>query len=113
MPAATNKRFSLGGVDSRLVSVLDPFVPAFARRWIAEESWTFDEPTLRRGRGVVLAADLVGFTALTDRFARESAEGGAEAVQAALNSCFGTLVNVIGRYDGEVLAFAGVPAGQT
>ena len=54
----------------------------------------------------VLFADISGFTSLTERLAKKGAVG-AEELTAALNSYFGELIGIVGRFDGDVLKFAG------
>ncbi|MEX8503546.1 MAG: AAA family ATPase [Leptothrix ochracea] len=84
---------------------LHRFVPAFARSHVQRvpalaPSWDGTQS------GVVLIADLAGFTALTEEKARRG-QAGIEAMQTILNGCFEHLVSIIQAGGGEVYKFAG------
>jgi class 3 adenylate cyclase/predicted ATPase len=57
-------------------------------------------------QGVVLFADLAGFTSLAEAFARSGAAGG-ESLHALLNGYFAILIDQVGAAGGEVTTFAG------
>lgn len=63
-------------------------------------------PEESRHRVVLLFADISGFTALTERLAKQGAEG-AERLTKLLNTYFGELVALITESGGDVLKFAG------
>jgi class 3 adenylate cyclase len=56
--------------------------------------------------GALLLADIAGFTAITERLARQG-PGGAEALSGLLNGAFGPLLAQIAEAGGDVLKFAG------
>ena len=56
--------------------------------------------------GVVLLADISGFTAMAERLAREG-PAGAEALSGMLNGAFGRLLALVAEAGGDVLKFAG------
>ncbi len=87
------------------MSRFHPYVPQFARRRAAERAALV--PDLTTGlQGALLVADIAGFTALTERKARDG-QAGIEEMQAILNRCFERIVSVIEEGGGEVYKFAG------
>lgn len=54
----------------------------------------------------VLFADISGFTALTERLARQGPEG-VESLSAILNAYFGRLIDTIHAHGGDIIKFAG------
>ena len=56
--------------------------------------------------GVVLMADVTGFTSLTESLSKNGPSG-AETVKEVLNSCFGPLIDLVHSHGGDVLQFAG------
>ncbi len=71
-----------------------------------EREAQFGRPDLRvRATGVVLVADVSGFTPLTSRFTE--GEGGIEQLQLLLNDGFGRLIDAVTAYGGDVVGFAG------
>src|SRR6185369_11047570 len=56
--------------------------------------------------GTVMSIDVVGFTALTERFAREG-RGGAERITRSLDSTFTTIIDALHEHGGDVLRFGG------
>ncbi|WP_188608217.1 AAA family ATPase [Chelatococcus reniformis] len=54
----------------------------------------------------MLLLDIAGFVEMTNRMARHG-PGGAEEVSILLNQCFGPLTDIIDRYGGDIIAFAG------
>ena len=85
------------------------FVPARVLT-LCERSW---RPQKQVFKGVAVFADISGFTPLTERLQREAEAkgfgpgGGAEILVAFLNDYFGTLVNLVREYGGDVVKFAG------
>ncbi len=58
-----------------------------------------------RVRGAVLMADIMGYTALTERYSQRA--GGVEELKDLLNGFFGRLTDIIGRHGGDIISFAG------
>ncbi|ALG09701.1 AAA family ATPase [Kibdelosporangium phytohabitans] len=84
-----------------LSSYLAPYVLRdLARRGVPEL------PALRRMRGAVMVADISGFTATCERLAERGPDG-VDVLSRALNQYFARLIDVVGRYGGEVVSFAG------
>jgi class 3 adenylate cyclase/tetratricopeptide (TPR) repeat protein len=81
---------------------------AYAPRGLIAGASARAEPSVahRTGFGVVLLADLCGFTRLTAELAR-SGRTGAEQLTDLLDRCFGPLVDQIHQCGGDVVAFAG------
>jgi class 3 adenylate cyclase/tetratricopeptide (TPR) repeat protein len=65
-----------------------------------------DLPALRRLHGAVVVADISGFTATCERLAQRGPDG-VDVLSRALNRYFARLIDVIDRYGGEVVNFAG------
>jgi class 3 adenylate cyclase/tetratricopeptide (TPR) repeat protein len=63
-------------------------------------------PRAQTFSGAVLLADIAGFTELTTRLAA-GGRLGAEQLTAELNNCFGLLIDLVERFDGDVYRFAG------
>ena len=82
------------------------FVPALLRRDLAADPDWSEAPAERRFDGVVLFADISGFTSLAARMARRGPEG-AETLSNVLNAYFEPQLDVIARYGGEATKFAG------
>jgi len=88
-----------------LADKLRRFVPGFARHAIAGQLASAPMQ-MHTGTGAVLVADIAGFSALTERKAREG-PAGIEGLQNLLNACFGLIVTTIEAGGGEVYKFAG------
>jgi class 3 adenylate cyclase len=85
------------------MEALGPYL-ATDRRSALAESRTLAE----RSEGAALFADVSGFTALTEALANSlGPRRGAEELSAHLNSVYEALIEVIHRFDGSVIAFAG------
>src|SRR4051794_17212972 len=85
MPAVDPQLRGFGGLTSRLVGGL---------------------PVAEHLDGVVLFADLAGFTALAEAQARSGTSGG-EMLHSLLNGYFAILIDSVGAAGGEVTTFAG------
>lgn len=86
--------------------LLEPFVPAIVRRRIANDPASVLQPTIDAWRGVILLADLSGFSTLAESFARRGPRG-AEDLNDILRLFCGHLVDAVDLHGGEVLNFAG------
>jgi class 3 adenylate cyclase/tetratricopeptide (TPR) repeat protein len=79
-----------------------PFVPRLAAQWKSTSPG-------ERGRvldGSLLGLDISGFTALSERL-QEKGKLGAEELIMLISSCYGGLIDIAGRYGGDVLKFRG------
>lgn len=65
-----------------------------------------DDATFGRFTGVVLFADISGFTRLTARLAASGPDG-VEELTTIINAYFTQLIDIILEYDGDILKFAG------
>lgn len=88
------------------VSRFAPFVSPLVHRRLAQSAALPTEPVERGFPGVVLLADVTGFTALTESLAG-GGPAGAEAIKDVLNACFGPLINLVAAHGGDVVQFAG------
>src|SRR3954454_18792442 len=94
------------GLAEPSLAPLTSFLPALLLRRLQGSAGTPLEPQEARILGVVLVADIAGFTTRTERLAEEGPEG-AETVAETLNACLGRVLTVIAAHGGEVLHFAG------
>lgn len=66
-----------------------------------------DQPALRRSVGVILFADIAGFTAMTEAARRRGGERGIEQLTRRLNGIFTALVAAVHQAGGDILKFGG------
>jgi len=86
--------------------LLDSFVSSLIRERIARDPSSLDQPRLERFQAVVLLADLSGFSALTQEFAKRGPRG-AEDLKDHLNFFCGHLVDLVDAHGGQILKFPG------
>lgn len=89
-----------------IAPMLTQFVPAFIAHQVAQNPAPLLAPRAEAWPAAVLFADIVGFTALTERLA-EQGPAGAETLTHILNDYFGQLINLITWHGGDVVKFAG------
>lgn len=82
------------------VPALTALVP---RRIVAADDWS----SVRPGRGVILFADIAGFTRLTENARRMDGTRGIERLTAHINDLLGSLVDAALATGGDVLKFGG------
>ncbi len=82
------------------------YVPEVLARRAVATGGAAPRPHADRVRAVILVADVTGFTAITERLAREGPRG-AERLTTLLNAYFGGMVDAIAAHGGEVVRFAG------
>ena len=87
-------------------AALGAFMPGPVARMAAALELDAPRPAFLGGDGVVLFCDISGFTALTERLAREGMDG-AEVLSRILESVFERIVGAIAVQGGEVVAFPG------
>lgn len=92
--------------STRALEELASYVPALILRRLAVDSGATLTPDSERFPAAVLMADLSGFTALTERFARANPAGAEELTQ-ILDRYFGHLVGIVSAHGGDVVKFAG------
>jgi class 3 adenylate cyclase/tetratricopeptide (TPR) repeat protein len=81
-----------------------PFVPDYAVRLLAEPAE--GPPFAEHGQGIVLFADIVGFTQLSAALA-DAGRHGAEELSTLLNRFFARMVGLVSGHGGTVASFAG------
>lgn len=94
-------------MQTALVSPVSPlagYVPRVVRQRLSRGPDQL--PFLWSDQGVVLFADISGFTRLTEKLSEEGGEG-IEVLSSTLNLFFGGLLECIRRWDGDVIKFAG------
>jgi class 3 adenylate cyclase len=83
-----------------------PFISPLVLRRLARVPTPVSQPEESSLAGVILVADVSGFTSFTESLAT-AGPGGAETVKDALNACFGPLIEMVSAHGGDVLQFAG------
>jgi class 3 adenylate cyclase/tetratricopeptide (TPR) repeat protein len=83
-----------------------PFVSPLVLRRLARVPAPINAPEESSLAGVILVADVSGFTSFTESLST-AGPAGAETVKDALNACFGPLIEIVGSHGGDVLQFAG------
>ncbi len=86
--------------------VLDAFVPEAVREWFVWLAEGSLHPAEHRLEGVVLFADISGFTSLTERLANRDVHG-LEELSQILNDFFHPIIETIRDHGGDVLKLAG------
>lgn len=87
-------------------NVLQSFVPGQLVSWLADEDSSPLRPMSKQQEMVAWFADLSNFSHLTHEIT-ERERAGPELVGELLNETFGTIIEMVNRYGGEVLDFAG------
>ena len=98
-----------GSLSTRTAAVdaaLASYVPVVVQNRMFELGGGLQQARLDTLRGALLFADISGFTALTERLAARG-PAGIELLVRRLNGYFGSLIDVILAYGGDVLKFAG------
>lgn len=85
---------------------LSPFVPGLVRRRFQLNAQLPTEPQIQTIDGVVMFVDISGFTPLTEFFSKQGAVG-AEIIRDVLCAYFSALLQLIDKYGGDVVKFAG------
>jgi class 3 adenylate cyclase/tetratricopeptide (TPR) repeat protein len=85
---------------------LDAFLPEALREWIADLAQLPLKPAVQSIPAVVLFADVSGFTALTEQWAAQGAQG-LETLSEILNEFFQPSIEAIRHRGGDVLTLAG------
>jgi class 3 adenylate cyclase/predicted ATPase len=89
-----------------MLETLNSYVPVLIRRRFAKSPEPLYSPEYEALQGGVLLADISGFTRLTEGLARGDPQG-VEKMSSALNDYFGRWIDIISKYGGDVLKFAG------
>lgn len=92
--------------DTTLAQLLASFVPQLIQRRSVRDTAPITSPVSEEFDAVVLFADISGFTALTEKLARQG-PAGVESLARILNEYFGQLIDIIHGYGGDVVKFAG------
>jgi len=89
-----------------LIETLSSYVPGLIKSRLSVDPATITAPVAEPLSAAVLFADISGFTALTERLARQG-PAGTETLTQELNSYFGQLIGIITNHGGDVVKFAG------
>src|ERR1041384_3262989 len=89
-----------------LTELLASYVPKLIQNRIIADPSPIESPVAEEFQAAVLFADISGFTLLTERMA-EKGPTGVEALARILNEYFGQLIDIIHKYGGDVVKFAG------
>lgn len=82
------------------------YVPALILARLERDPTPLDEPVGDYFAGAVLAADISGFTALTERLMQHGAIG-VEELSIILNAYFGRLIDIVIDHGGDIIEFTG------
>ena len=85
---------------------LASYLSRYQRRLIVEGRRPGQNVFAERCHAAVLMVDISGFTALTERLAKQGAAG-AEQLSGILNRHFGRIAEITESHDGDIVAFAG------
>lgn len=89
-----------------ILETLASYVPLQVIQHLAHARQPVFTPTTDRFPAVVFFADISGFTALTEQFARRGPSG-AEDLTRLLNAYFGQLIELVIAHGGDIVRFAG------
>ncbi|XP_062457208.1 adenylate cyclase type 10-like [Rhea pennata] len=88
-------------------------VAAYVPDLILSEDLRHEACCVQNFHGVLLFADVSGFTALTEKFSQSvSLERGADELTQTLNDYMGDIVEELLGFGGDILKFAGISAGH-
>ncbi len=93
-------------MSDELIKTLTSYVPDLIKHRLLVDPTPIQAPASERFEAALLFADISGFTALTEKMARQG-PAGAEELTALLNSYFGRLINLITQHGGDIVKFAG------
>lgn len=85
---------------------LGSYLPGYLRKWLAESGQSPTETTVHSSIGVLLFADIAGFTPLSVKLAQLGPQG-AEELDRIVNDYVGSMVRLIHQRGGDIVAFAG------
>ena len=88
---------------SSTTKTVSSYLSAFHLERLAERR---ERPAVEGFHGAVLLVDVIGFTAITQRFSKAGPRG-AEQMSDVLNHTFGAIIDTIDRHGGDILTFAG------
>src|ERR1041385_3383619 len=89
-----------------LTELLASYVPKLIQNRVIANRAPIEASAAAELQAAVLFADISGFTLLTERMA-EKGPAGVEALARILNEYFGQLIDIIHKYGGDVVKFAG------
>ncbi len=89
-----------------ILDTIATFVPTMVLERANAGTLAITEPTVEFLPAAALFVDVTGFTALSEKLA-ERGPGGAEDLTTYLNAYFGPLLDIIQRYGGDTVKFAG------
>ena len=92
--------------DNSVIKSLIAYTPHFIRKFVTGNSFTISEPILQKLSGSILFIDISGFTSLNEQLAKLG-PAGPEAVSKHINNYFARIIEVVHKYKGDVLKFAG------
>lgn len=89
-----------------LINTLKSYVPTILQSRILSDPTPPNKPFIEQHRAAVLFVDISGFTALTEEFAARGPSG-AEDISAVLNDFYSRWIEIIKKYGGDIIKFAG------
>lgn len=88
------------------IDILASYVPDIVVRRLLQDPTPIAKPQIDRFPAAVIFIDISGFTILTETLVKSGPDG-LETLTAILNAYFGQIVDLILKYGGDVLKFAG------
>lgn len=92
--------------SNSLINTLKGYVPNILQSRILDDPAPPNKPFVEQHRAAVLFVDISGFTALTEEFAARGPSG-AEDISAVLNDFYSQWIEIIKKYGGDIVKFAG------
>lgn len=93
-------------MSTPLLQTLASYVPQHILTRLTTNPHLLQEPSSETFTGVLLFADISGFTPLTERLSQRG-PAGIEKLKGLLNDYFGKLISVVRQYGGDVFKFTG------
>ncbi|HCB01308.1 MAG TPA: hypothetical protein DEP19_02905, partial [Anaerolineae bacterium] len=89
-----------------MINTLKSYVPDILQNRILSDPTPPSKPFIEEYQAAVLFVDISGFTALTEEFAARGPSG-AEDISSILNDFYSQWIQIIKKYGGDIIKFAG------
>jgi len=89
-----------------MITTLKSYVPDILQNRILRDPTPPSKPFIEEYQAAVLFVDISGFTALTEEFAARGPSG-AEDISSILNDFYSQWIQIIKKYGGDIIKFAG------
>ena len=92
--------------DNSIVHTLSSYVPNFIKKYVKDYNQIRKTPYLQKLSASILFIDISGFTSLNEQLAKLGSAG-PEAVSKHINNYFSQIIDVVHKFGGDILKFAG------